>query len=151
MSDDPTTEAAKLTAPGLRFYWPAQAKGVVNLRALPGGEGHWFVLTRWLRGYEHCVIEVIVASFFGGNPLDAAERMLAAVPGVYRIARFDREGKFGRERGEKRRQVRALMAVNDVALQRQPLGRGGWSTPWDYDHVVVYDPRNSAGASREGA
>ena len=66
--------------------------------------------------------------------------MLTALPGVYRIARFDREGKFGRERGEKRRQVRALMAVSERALQAQPLGRGGWATPWDYDHVVLYDP-----------
>ena len=32
------------------------------------------------------------------------------------------------------------MAASERALQAQPLGRGGWATPWDYDHVVLYDP-----------
>jgi hypothetical protein len=137
------TDSPKPTAQGLQFYMPAQAKWKVEsgLGALPGGERDWFVLTHWLRGHEWQAIEIIVASFFGGNPLDGAERMLAALPGVYRIARFDHEGPFGRERGEKRRQVRALMAVNERALQDQPLGRGGWYSLTD--DIVVYDPRSS--------
>ena len=124
---------------GLRYCTPAQAKGMLRLSALPGSMG-WYAMANWLRGYEQRVIEIIVFPIFTGDPLDGAERMLAAVPGVYRIARIT-GGKFGRERGDKRRQVRALMAVNDVALQRQPLGRGGWASPWEHEHVVVYDPR----------
>jgi hypothetical protein len=141
--DSPTTEAAKPTAPRLQYYSPAQARRALEgkVGALPSSIG-WFVLTRWLRGYEQSVIEVIVAPFFTGDPLDPAEQMLAAVPGVYRIARLDRGGSFGRERGDNRRQVRALMALTDVALQRQPLGRGGWAAPWAApDGTVVYDPR----------
>jgi hypothetical protein len=126
-----------------RWYSLADAKRMLEgkVGALPSSMG-WYVLTQWLRGHEHCVIEVIVFPIFTGDPLDPAEQMLAALPGVYRIARLDRGGKFGRERGDKRRQVRALMAVNDVALQRQPLGRGAWAAPWaEPEGTVIYDPR----------
>ena len=147
MSDESVTD----NITGLQFYWPAQAKGVVNLGALPGGKGNWYVLTRWLRGHEWRAIEIIVFPIFTGTSLDEVEKMLAAVPGVYRIARIV-GGSFGRERGDKRRQVRALMAVNGRALQDQPLGRGGWSSPRglliDQD-VVVYDPRNPSHGNSE--
>jgi hypothetical protein len=121
---------------------------MLRLSALPGSMG-WYAMANWLRGHEQAVIEIIVFPFFTGDPLGPAEQMLAALPGVYRIARLDRGGKFGREQGDKRRQVRALMAVNDVALQRQPLGRGGWghSLTWD---TVIYDPR-TADESQNGA
>jgi hypothetical protein len=138
----------------VQWYSLADAKRMLEWKvsALPSDMG-WFVLTRWLRGHEWAVIEVIAAPFFTGDRLDLVEQMLAKLPGVYRIARLDRGGKFGRERGDKRRQVRALMAVNDVALQRQPLGRGGWAAvenaprwraSWEPDGTVVYDPRARA-------
>jgi hypothetical protein len=121
---------------------PAQAKHRAEgaIQHLPGGSRWWFALTKWLHGHEHRVIEIIVAPIVSNSPLGEAEKMLAALPGVYRIARFDREGRFGRERGEQRKQVRALMAVTERALQEQPLGRGGWASPGD---VVVYDPRDA--------
>jgi hypothetical protein len=127
----------------VQWYSLTDAKRMLEFEvaALPSSMG-WFALTRWLRGYEQAVIEVIIAPFFTGDPLEPAEQMLAKLPGVYRIARLDRGGKFGRERGDKRRQVRALMALNDVALQKQPLGRGGWAASWEApDGTVVYDPR----------
>jgi hypothetical protein len=143
----PTTElitGTGATSPPVIVEWctPTQAKHRAEgaIAHLPGGRGWWFALIRWLHGHEHRVIEIIVAPFVSNSPLDAAEKMLAALPGVYRIARFDREGRFGRERGEQRKQVRALMAVTERALQQQPLGRGGWASPGD---VVVYDPRNA--------
>ena len=132
------------TSPTGPVEWctPAQAKHRVEgaIAHLPDGSRWWFALTKWLHGHEHRVIEIIVAPIVSNSPLGEAEKMLAALPGVYRIARFDREGRFGRERGEQRKQVRALMAVTERALQEQPLGRGGWASPGD---VVVYDPRNA--------
>jgi hypothetical protein len=91
------------------------------------------VLTEWLRGHEHSVMEITIFPFatFPLARLDHAEQVLAALPNIYRLVRIiPTDGVpdlvFGRQRGL-RMQVRALVAMNSVALQRQPLGRGGWA------------------------
>jgi hypothetical protein len=116
------------------WWTPAQVKRM----SLPKSMEHYFVMANWLRGHEQRVIEVMIAPQFTGDPLDPAEQILAELPGVYRIARIV-GGSFGPKRNQdKRPQVRALMAVTERALQEQPLGRGGWSSP---GNVVIYDPR----------
>jgi hypothetical protein len=84
-------------------------------------------LTQWLCGHEQAVAEIIVFPLFTGDQaaLAAMETALAALPGVYRRVQITSGMKFGRER-DLRPQVRALMALNSVAFERQPLGRGGW-------------------------
>src|SRR5262245_19952965 len=83
--------------------------------------------TQWLRGHEQTVAEITVFPLITGDKaaLAAMESTLAALPGVYRVARIT-GGIFGRNR-DLRPQVRALMAMNPVAFERQPLGSGGWS------------------------
>ena len=83
------------------------------------------VLAQWLRGHEHAVAEITAFTFATDRAaLDVMEDVLAALPLVYRTARIT-EGKLGRHR-DLRQQVRALMAMNEVAFAHQPLGRGGW-------------------------
>ena len=117
------------------WHTPAQAKRWVQ-GTLSRVDMGWYVQTDWLRGHEHGVIQIIVFPVTGSTPLDGATQVLAALPGVYRIARIESEGSFSRELGEKRRQVRALMAVTERALQKQPL-TGGWTSA----DIVIYDPR----------
>jgi hypothetical protein len=84
------------------------------------------VLTQWLRGHEHAAMEVTVFPLATDpDQLDHAEQVLAALPNVYRTLRIT-DGKFGRAR-DLRWQVRALVAMNALALERKPLGRGGWA------------------------
>ena len=117
--------------------------------SLPKDLANHFVLANWLHGHSDQVIEITVASFLGTDPLDPIEQMLARLPGVYRIARIT-GGSFGRKR-ELRRQVRALMAVTEPALQAEPLGRGNWCTrSWcALPGVEVYDPRHRAEGEAE--
>jgi hypothetical protein len=103
----------------------AQLKQAVESRlcALTGINPRSFgVLTQWLCGHEQAVAEIIVFPLFTGDQaaLAAMETALAALPGVYRRVQIT-----SRER-DLRPQVRALMALNSVAFERQPLGRGGW-------------------------
>jgi hypothetical protein len=79
-------------------------------------------------GHEWAVAEIVAFPIFTGDraALDHMEATLAALPGVYRLARIT-GGRFGRERGDLRPQVRALMAMHSLAFERQPLGRGGWA------------------------
>lgn len=105
---------------------PARVERMFRL-IMPKGMERWFVTAKWLRGHKDQVIEITAAPFFTGDNLDPGEQMLAELPGVYRIARIT-EGSFGREGNDLRRQVRALMAVTEHALQKQPLGRGGWAS-----------------------
>lgn len=84
------------------------------------------VQTGWLRGHEHFAMEITIFPFATiPELLDRAERVLAALPNVYRLTRI-MNGRFGRER-DLRWQVRALVAMNALALEHQPLGRGGWA------------------------
>ena len=103
---------------------------------------NWFVTAKWLRGHSDQVIEITTASFFGTDPLEPGVRLLAEMPGVYRIARIE-GGRFGRQGNDLRRQVRALLAVTECALRTEPLGNGGWQPQsWRaLEGVEVYDPR----------
>jgi hypothetical protein len=83
------------------------------------------VLTQWLRGHEHAVMEVTVFPLATvPAQLDHAEQVITGLPNVYRTVRIT-DGMFGRER-DLRWQVRALVAMHALALERKPLGRGGW-------------------------
>jgi hypothetical protein len=106
-----------------------------QLRALASGS--FYVQAQWLRGYELAVAEIIAFPIFTGDraALDHMETTLATLPGVYRLVRIT-GGKFGRNRGDLRPQVRALMAMNAVAFDRKPLGRGGWAEP-NPDHPGI--------------
>jgi hypothetical protein len=93
------------------------------------------VLTQWLRGHEHYVAEITAFTLAADRAaLDVMETVLAALPLVYRTVRIT-EGRFGRKR-DLRWQVRALMAMNSFAFERQPLGRGGWAEP-NPDHPGI--------------
>jgi len=88
------------------------------------------VLTAWLRTHEYDVMEVTIFPFATDKAkLDYAERVLAALPNVYRLVRITK-GRFGRQR-DLRWQVRALVAMHSFALERKPLGCGGWNASRD--------------------
>jgi hypothetical protein len=115
----------------------ARVRGAAEfqLRALAFGSFH--VLTQWLRGHQWAVAEIIAFPIFTGDraALDHMEAVLAVLPGVYRLVRIT-GGRFGRNRGDLRPQVRALVAMNAVAFDRKPLGRGGWAEP-NPDHPGI--------------
>jgi hypothetical protein len=122
----------------------AQLKSAVEWKCKSAGisSGSFYCLTQWLRGHEQAVAEIIVFPVYTGDlaALDTMEATLIALPGVYRVARI-MSGKFGRHRGDLRRQVRALMAMHSIAFERQPLGRGGWAM---HDDGVEFQGGSSA-------
>jgi hypothetical protein len=133
-----TAELARLRTPAKTVaasveWWltPAQIKRAYRT------SGQNYVLANWLRGHKGRVIEVTMCSAFGTDSIEPFEQNLAQWTGVYRIARIV-GGRFGPKKDQDlRKQVRALIAVTERALQEQPLA-GAWAAPGD---VVVYDPR----------
>jgi hypothetical protein len=105
-------------------YSLAEMRRAVSYRL--GECSHEFgVHTKWLRGHERAVMEITLFPYATDlEQLDHAERVLAALPNVYRSVRIT-NGAFGRER-DLRWQVRALVAIHSVALECKPVGRGGW-------------------------
>ena len=88
------------------------------------------VLTGWLRGHEHHVAEIIAFPFAPEETaLADIEALLLTLPGVYRTVRItsvdDRDVIFGRR--DLRWQTRALIAMNSLAFEQQPLGRTEWA------------------------
>src|SRR5215471_5784926 len=91
-----------------------------------GEQSHSYgVLTNWLRGHEYAAMQIIVFPLATDHEqLNHAEHVLAGLPNVYRLVRIT-DGRFGRDRNL-RWQVRALVAMNSIALEKKPLGRGAW-------------------------
>ena len=133
-------------APTVQWYSLAEAKRMLEYKvaALPGGASHWFV-PRAVVIKNHGAPSLslrhpIDRSRHEGHhielwrqPARCGRANAHRVAGRLSHCPVYREGKFGRERGEKRRQARALMAVSERAFKRNrsdaavghALGRGG--------------------------